>query len=63
MILQVVTVNLAGIILYKSLKSFQTLFVMNGLDFFLEGLGHSKTKEILQQENVPFSFLARKIGR
>ena len=36
---------------------------MNALDFFFEGLGHSKTKEILEQENVPFSFLARKIGR
>ena len=36
---------------------------MNNHDFFFEGLGPSKTKEILLQENVPFSFLVRKIGR
>ena len=37
--------------------------VMNNHDFFFEGLGPSKTKEILLQENVPFSFIVRKIGR
>ena len=36
---------------------------MNALDFFFEGLGPLQTKEILQQEDVPFSFLVRIIGR
>ena len=36
---------------------------MNSLDFFFEGLGPSKTKEILELEDVPFSFLVRKIGK
>lgn len=36
---------------------------MNSLDFFFEGLSPSKTKEILELEDVPFSFLVRKIGK
>ena len=47
----------------KSVNTLQTLLVMNNHDFFFEGLSPSKTKEILLQENVPFSFLVRKIGR